>query len=84
MPVSAVLCDNIVMGNIKPGEHGSTYGGNPLACAVTMTSIDAILEEKMCENSALMGDYLINNLNSIFKEKDILKEVRGKGLFIGI
>ena len=43
MPVSAVLCDNFIMNNIKPGEHGSTYGGNTLACAVTMASIDAIL-----------------------------------------
>ena len=47
MPISAVLCDNFIMNNIKPGEHGSTYGGNPLACAVAITSLDVLLEEKM-------------------------------------
>jgi ornithine--oxo-acid transaminase len=47
MPVSAVLCDNFIMDNIKPGEHGSTYGGNPLACAVAITSLEVLLEEKM-------------------------------------
>lgn len=44
MPVSAVLCDNEIMHNIKPGQHGSTYGGNPLACAVTMTALDVLIE----------------------------------------
>lgn len=55
MPVSAVLCDNKIMNNIKPGEHGSTYGGNPLACAVTETALDVLIEEKMIENSAVIG-----------------------------
>ncbi len=44
MPVSAVLCDNEIMNNIRPGQHGSTYGGNPLACAVTMTALDVLIE----------------------------------------
>lgn len=48
MPVSAVLCDNEIMNLIKPGEHGSTYGGNPLASALLMTSLDVIIDEKMC------------------------------------
>ena len=47
LPISAVLCDNFIMNNIKPGEHGSNYGGNPLACAVAITSLDVLLEEKM-------------------------------------
>ena len=48
MPVSAVLCDNVIMNNIRPGDHGSTYGGNPLACAVTISALDVLLDEKMC------------------------------------
>lgn len=84
MPVSAVLCDNIIMNNIKPGEHGSTYGGNPLACAVAMTAMDVLLEEKMSDNSALLGDYLMGKLRSIFKDHNIVREIRGKGLFIGV
>lgn len=47
MPVSAVLCDNHIMNNIRPGDHGSTYGGNPLACALAIKSIEVLLEEKM-------------------------------------
>lgn len=84
MPVSAVLCDNAIMDNIKPGEHGSTYGGSPLACAVTMTAIDVLIEEKMSENSAIMGDYLISELRSTLTNSNIIKDIRGKGLFIGI
>jgi ornithine--oxo-acid transaminase len=84
MPVSAILCDNIIMNNIKPGEHGSTYGGNPLACAVSMTALDVLVEEKMSENSEVMGEYLISNLRSILKDSKIIKTIRGKGLFIGI
>lgn len=84
MPVSAVLCDNVIMDKIKPGEHGSTYGGNPLACAVTMTAVDVLIEEKMSENSAVMGDYLISRLRSTLTNNSIVKDIRGKGLFIGI
>jgi ornithine--oxo-acid transaminase len=68
---------------IKPGEHGSTYGGNPLACAVACTSLDVILEEKLSENSAAMGDYLISNLRRLMVSSQI-REIRGKGLFIGV
>ncbi len=50
-PISAVLCNNNIMGLIKPGEHGSTYGGNPLASQTAVTSLDVILDEKLCENS---------------------------------
>jgi ornithine--oxo-acid transaminase len=55
MPVSAVLADDEIMMNIKPGEHGSTYGGNPLACAVAVTALTVLKEEKMAENAELMG-----------------------------
>jgi len=79
MPVSAVLANDDVMLNIHPGEHGSTYGGNPLAAEVAMTSVKVLLEEKMVENSLAMGEYfrkLINDLKSPY-----VKTVRGKGLF---
>lgn len=73
MPVSAVLCDNVIMNNIRPGEHGSTYGGNPLACAVSMTSLDVLVDEKMSENSAQLGDYLISKLRDIFKGSKLIR-----------
>jgi ornithine--oxo-acid transaminase len=73
MPVSAVLCDNVIMNNIRPGEHGSTYGGNPLACAVTMTALDVLVDEKMSENSAQLGDYLISKLRDIFKGSKLIR-----------
>jgi len=71
------------MNLIKPGEHGSTYGGNPLASAVMITSLDVIEEEQMCDNSIKQGKELLKNIKSIFKGNRV-KEVRGKGLFIGI
>lgn len=61
-PVSAVLADNAVMDNIKPGEHGSTYGGNPMACAISMEAIRVLEEEGMIENSRLMGERLLKGL----------------------
>jgi len=82
MPVSAVLCDDEIMMNIKPGEHGSTYGGNPLACAVAMKSLQVLKDEKMAENAETMGRLLrkeISNLNS-----PLITTVRGKGLLNAI
>jgi ornithine--oxo-acid transaminase len=82
MPVSAVLSDDDVMLNIKPGEHGSTYGGNPLACAVAMEALKVLKEEKMAENAEAMGKVLrteLENLNSPH-----VKLVRGKGLLNAI
>ena len=55
LPISAVLCDGDIMDLIKPGQHGSTYGGNPLACEIAIKAIQVVLEEKMIENSANMG-----------------------------
>ena len=82
MPVSAVLCDDFIMMNIKPGEHGSTYGGNPLACAVAITALQVLKDEKMAENAEAMGQLLrdeIVKLNSPF-----ITTVRGKGLLNAI
>lgn len=71
------------MDHIKPGQHGSTYGGNALACAVTMKSLEVLMKEGMVENSAKMGEYLMSFLKKTLVSKKI-KDVRGKGLFIGL
>lgn len=78
LPVSAVLANDEIMLTIKPGEHGSTYGGNPLACKVAMTSLQVLLDEKMCENAHVMGELFRNRLNTL--DKNVVHEVRGKGL----
>jgi ornithine--oxo-acid transaminase len=82
MPVSAVLCDDEVMMTIKPGEHGSTYGGNPLACKVAMASLSVLKDEKMTENAAAMGELLRNELTALQSKHIAL--VRGKGLLNAI
>jgi ornithine--oxo-acid transaminase len=82
LPISAVLCDDDIMLTIKPGEHGSTYGGNPLACAVAITSLQVLKEENMIENAALMGDLLRNELAKL--KSPFIKTIRGKGLLNAI
>jgi ornithine--oxo-acid transaminase len=82
IPVAAVLADDIIMLQIKPGEHGSTYGGNPLACAVAMKALEVIKDEKMVENSFKMGEILrteLAKLNSPF-----IASIRGRGLLNAI
>jgi ornithine--oxo-acid transaminase len=81
-PVSAVLSAKDVLGVFKPGDHGSTFGGNPLGAAIARESIKVLVEENLIENSSDMGKYFVDKLKSI-KSKHI-KEVRGKGLFIGV
>ena len=78
LPVSAVLADDIIMMNIKPGEHGSTYGGNPLACAVAMEALQVLKDERMTEQAAEMGELLRNGLMAL--HSPYIKLVRGKGL----
>ncbi len=82
LPVSAVLADDVVMMNIKPGEHGSTYGGNPLACAVATTALQVLKDEHMVENAANMGVLLRDLLSKI--DSPYIKTVRGKGLLNAI
>lgn len=82
MPVSAVLCDDEIMLTIKPGEHGSTYGGNPLACAVAMASLRVLKEEKMAENADAMGSLLRKELEAL--QSPYISTVRGKGLLNAI
>jgi ornithine--oxo-acid transaminase len=78
LPVSAVLADDEIMLTIKPGEHGSTYGGNPLACAVAVTALTVLKEENMTENAALMGAYFRKGLESF--QSPFIEAIRGKGL----
>ena len=81
-PVSAFLADDAVMNVFEPGSHGSTYGGNPLACAVAEAALDVLEDEKLIENAALLGDYLNERLLAIKSDK--IKEVRCRGLWAGI
>lgn len=82
LPVSAVLCDDDIMLNIKPGEHGSTYGGNPLACAVAIAALQVLKDEQMSENAEVMGQLFREELNAIHSPH--IKQVRGKGLLNAI
>lgn len=81
-PVSAVLSNTEVMGVLQPGEHGSTFGGNPLACAVARTALKILVDEGMIENAAEMGKYFLDGLKQI--KNPLIREVRGKGLLIGM
>ncbi len=81
-PISAVLSNKEVLGVFQPGDHGSTFGGNPLACAVARMALKVLVEEGMVENSAKMGQYLMERLGSI--NSTHIKEVRGRGLLIGV
>ena len=82
LPVSAVLADDEIMMNIKPGEHGSTYGGNPLACAVAITALTVLKEEKMAENAETMGQLLRSELTKL--QSPYITTIRGKGLLNAI
>jgi len=82
MPVSAVLCDDEIMMNIKPGEHGSTYGGNPLACAVAMAALTVLKEENMAANAEAMGKLLRDGLATL--NSPYVITIRGKGLLNAI
>lgn len=79
-PVSAVLSSHEVMLTIKPGEHGSTYGGNPLGCKVAIAALKVIRDENLCHNSLLMGNLFREELNKYIEKSKIVKLVRGKGL----
>ena len=81
-PVSAVLSNKEVMDVLRPGEHGSTFGGNPLACAIARTALKVLVEEHMIENAAKMGNYFLTNLSKI--RSPHIKEVRGRGLMLAV
>ena len=82
LPVSAVLADDEVMMCIKPGEHGSTFGGNPLASALAKRSLELLYEENLIENSRVMGDYFKEQLTALNSE--LIVEIRGMGLWLGV
>ncbi|TFB22049.1 ornithine--oxo-acid transaminase [Filobacillus milosensis] len=81
-PISCVVANEDILGVFNPGSHGSTFGGNPLACAVSVAALEVLEDEKLAERSKELGDYMLNELKSIDSPK--IKEVRGKGLFIGV
>ena len=83
-PVSAVLTNDEIMNVIKPGQHGSTFGGNPLACAIAIAALDVVEEEKLSENAQKMGEIFRSKINEIISETNLITAVRGKGLLNAI
>jgi ornithine--oxo-acid transaminase len=81
-PVSAVLSNNAVLGTLKPGQHGSTFGGNPLACAVARAALRVLVEERMIENAAVQGARFLDGLKGI--RSNVIREVRGRGLMLAV
>ncbi|CAG9612905.1 Ornithine aminotransferase [Bacillus rhizoplanae] len=81
-PISCVAASREILGVFEPGSHGSTFGGNPLACAVSLASLDVLLEENLTERSLQLGEKLLNQLREI--DNPMITDVRGRGLFIGI
>ena len=83
-PVSAVLANNNIMDVIKPGQHGSTFGGNPLACAVAMAALDVVQEEKLSERAEELGNLFRSEIEKLIEKTDLITKVRGKGLLNAI
>ncbi|MEN8125250.1 MAG: ornithine--oxo-acid transaminase [Bacteroidota bacterium] len=83
-PVSAVLANDHIMEVIKPGQHGSTFGGNPLAAAVAIAALEVVKEEKLAENAEKLGEIFRNDLSEFANQNDLIKLVRGKGLLNAI
>jgi ornithine--oxo-acid transaminase len=81
-PISAVLCDNRIMDVLTPGDHGSTFGGNPLASAVGIAALDVIVKQRLPERALKLGDWFMKELRTI--KSPVIKEVRGRGLLIGV
>lgn len=84
LPVSAVLADDAIMLTIRPGEHGSTFGGNPLACAVAQEALQVVLDEQLADNAAQLGQVFRDGLEAIASRNSLIKLVRGKGLLNAI
>ncbi|WP_338786861.1 ornithine--oxo-acid transaminase [Metabacillus sp. FJAT-53654] len=81
-PLSCVVANSDILGVFNPGSHGSTFGGNPLACAVSIASLEVIEEENLVERSLKLGEYFVERLKHI--KNPIIKDIRGRGLFIGV
>ena len=82
VPISAVCADEEAMGVFGPGQHGSTFGGNPLACAVARTALKVLVDENMVKNAAELGTYFMEKLRGISQRH--IREIRGRGLWIGV
>ncbi|MBW7459218.1 aminotransferase class III-fold pyridoxal phosphate-dependent enzyme, partial [Paenibacillus sepulcri] len=82
MPISAVAASNEILDVFEPGSHGSTFGGNPLACAVAIAALEVLEEEQLVERSASLGSYFAERLAAI--NSPHIREIRGRGLFIGV
>jgi len=81
-PVSAILASKEILGVFRPGDHGSTFGGNPLACALARTALRILVEEKLIERSAELGEYFLTRLKTI--QSAVIREIRGRGLWIAV
>ncbi|WP_146808703.1 aminotransferase class III-fold pyridoxal phosphate-dependent enzyme, partial [Aneurinibacillus danicus] len=81
-PISAVAADKEILGVFEPGSHGSTFGGNPLGCAVAIAALEVLEEEQLVQRSLTLGEYFKQKLQQI--DNPVIKEVRGRGLFIGV
>ena len=84
VPIGAVLAKAVVASAFEPGDHGSTFGGNPLACAAGLATFETLIDEALVNNSALMGTMLKNSLQQLAKRKPIIRDIRGMGLMVGI
>ena len=84
LPISAILADDEVMLCIKPGEHGSTFGGNPLACRVAKAALEVVVDEDLSENAYKLGNIFRSELNEKLSQSNLVKLVRGKGLLNAI
>lgn len=81
-PISCIVANKDILGVFNPGSHGSTFGGNPLACAVSIASLDVLEDEQLAERSLELGNYMMGELRKI--SNPLIKEIRGKGLFVGV
>ena len=84
LPMGATIASEDLYDKFQEGEHGTTYGGNPIVCAAANAVIDIIREEKLIENSATQGEKILKNLNNLAEESNVIRSVRGKGLMIGV
>ncbi len=84
LPVSCVLADDAIMMTIQPGQHGSTYGGNPLACAVAMEAMQIVIDEDLAENAEILGEIFRQEMQKLVDSNDLVNQVRGKGLLNAI
>ncbi|MCG2675994.1 aminotransferase class III-fold pyridoxal phosphate-dependent enzyme, partial [bacterium] len=83
-PIGAMITKDKIASCFAPGDHASTFGGNPLACSAACAALEAVLEENLIENAAQVGDYFIEKLKGLQKEYSFIKNVKGKGLMIGV